>query len=250
MQYRPAIDGLRAVAVLPVIAFHAFPALLPGGFIGVDVFFVISGYLIAGLLLEELQQTSGIDIAKFYERRARRILPALFVVMAITAGAGLLLLLPSALRDLGRQIAYTALFVSNLLGVNQGYFDPANELRPLFHTWSLSVEEQFYIVFPLVLLVVAPRVSRRRLIHLLVIACLALLVAAVVSGSSDRGFYSSVARAWELLAGAVCAAIPGPPSGHGSARWGWRRLSHRSSSSMARRHGHPSMRSCRSRGWR
>lgn len=210
MQHRPAIDGLRAVAVLPVIAFHAFPAWLPGGFIGVDIFFVISGYLIAGLLLDEIDQTSKINLARFYERRARRILPALIVVMAVTAIAGVLLLLPSALRDLGRQVAYSSLFVSNLLGVSQGYFDQANELRPLFHTWSLSVEEQFYVVFPLVLLLVAPRLARRQLLLLLVIACVGLLAASILSGTTDRSFYSSAARGWELLAGAICAAMARP----------------------------------------
>lgn len=211
MQYRPAIDGLRAVAVVPVIVFHANSAWLPGGFAGVDVFFVISGYLIAGLLLDELRQASRIDIVRFYERRARRILPALLVVMAVVALTGLVLLLPSELRELGRQIAYTSLFVSNLFGVAGGYFDTANELRPLFHTWSLSVEEQFYIVFPLAL-VLAHRFAPRRMLTYLTAAAVVFFVLALAIGlgNSDGSYYSSATRAWELLAGAVCAAIPRP----------------------------------------
>ncbi|MCB1407146.1 MAG: acyltransferase, partial [Rhodobacteraceae bacterium] len=140
--YRREIDGLRAVAVLPVMAFHAgFPGFT-GGFIGVDVFFVISGYLITGILLGDLQE-GRYSIARFYERRARRILPALFVVIAASCAAGYALLLPPAFEDFSASVFAVLLFLSNMLFISEvDYFAPAAEETPLLHTWSLAVEEQ------------------------------------------------------------------------------------------------------------
>lgn len=206
MIYRPEIDGLRAVAVLPVIAFHAGVAAIPGGFVGVDVFFVISGYLITTILLREMD-TGTFSLLGFYERRARRILPALFLVMAATTALAVLWMLPGPTERFGRHLSMTALFLSNIfLSETGGYFAPSAELRPLLHTWSLAVEEQFYILFP-ILLGLAWRVGRGA----------GVAVAAGVAGTLSLGFAHSeltqggerffllAARGWELLAGAGAA---------------------------------------------
>jgi hypothetical protein len=151
VQYRPDIDGLRAVAVLAVVAHHAFPDLLPGGFVGVDIFFVISGYLITRDILER-QAAGTFTLADFYRRRVRRIFPALVVVLAATLLAGSLLLFKDEFERLIRHTLASALFAQNfvLLG-ESGYFAPAAQLLPLLHLWSLAVEEQFYLVWPLLL---------------------------------------------------------------------------------------------------
>ena len=147
MHYRPDIDGLRTVAVVPVIVFHAGLGL-SGGFVGVDVFFVISGYLITTLLLGELDE-NRFSLVDFYERRARRILPALFTVMALTTVAALLLMTPTDLVNYAKSAASTTAFLANIWFYTQeGYFTEAAELKPLLHTWSLGVEEQYYVLFP------------------------------------------------------------------------------------------------------
>jgi peptidoglycan/LPS O-acetylase OafA/YrhL len=152
MNYRREIDGLRAVAVLAVILFHAGFEKIPGGFVGVDVFFVISGYLITGIILEELER-GDFSLAKFYDRRARRILPALFVVMTFCIPFAWLCLLPSDRKDFCESLLAVSIFASNILFWREsGYFDTAAELKPLLHTWSLAVEEQYYVIFPLVLM--------------------------------------------------------------------------------------------------
>lgn len=152
MKYRPEIDGLRTVAVMPVIFFHAGLDLFSGGFVGVDVFFVISGYLITSILIDDLQKGT-FSIARFYERRARRILPALFFVMLCCAPFAWAWMLPSQMEDFGRSVIAVVFFASNILfWQNIDYFAPAAEDNPLLHTWSLAVEEQFYIFFPLLLL--------------------------------------------------------------------------------------------------
>lgn len=149
--YRPEIDGLRALAVLPVIFFHAGFLRFSGGYVGVDVFFVISGYLITSILWNDLQSGS-FSLKRFYERRARRILPALFVVAFATLPFAYLWLLPPDFRDYGRSLFSVSTFSSNFLFWRQnGYFDTAAELKPLLHTWSLAVEEQYYLLFPLLL---------------------------------------------------------------------------------------------------
>ena len=154
MQYRPEIDGLRAIAVVPVVLFHAGFAGFSGGYVGVDVFFVISGYLITSILVEDLR-TGRFSIARFYERRARRILPALFFVLICTSIAGWLWMVPAQLEEYSRTLVTVVLFVSNVyIWRGDDYFAPAAELNPLLHTWSLAVEEQFYIIFPILLLAI------------------------------------------------------------------------------------------------
>jgi peptidoglycan/LPS O-acetylase OafA/YrhL len=150
--YRADIDGLRAVAVVLVVAYHAFPHLLSWGFVGVDVFFVISGYLITGIILSGID-SSSFSIRGFYARRARRILPALAVVLVAVLVIGWLQLLPAPFQSLGLHTLAGALFFPNLLLWSEvGYFDVAAETKLLLHLWSLGVEEQFYLCWPLLLL--------------------------------------------------------------------------------------------------
>src|SRR5947209_16661710 len=149
--YRPDIDGLRAVAVLGVVGYHAAPSVVPGGFVGVDVFFVISGFLISTLLFTEAA-AGGIDLAGFYLRRIRRLVPALLVVLAATWFVGWWLLADGEYRELEKHIASASVFTSNFtLWAEAGYFDTASELKPLLHLWSLGIEEQFYLLWPTLL---------------------------------------------------------------------------------------------------
>ncbi len=148
MRYRPEIDGLRAIAVIPVILFHAGFPLFSGGFVGVDIFFVISGYLITTIILADLE-AGQFSLLKFYERRARRILPALFLVMATCLPFAWLWLMPSDAKEFSKSVMAVLVFASNIFFWRQSdYFDAATELKPLLHTWSLGVEEQFYVLFP------------------------------------------------------------------------------------------------------
>ena len=150
-KYRPDIDGLRAVAVLLVVIFHAFPELKGGGFIGVDVFFVISGFLITGIIVNDLER-GRFSFKGFYARRIKRIYPALLVVLLVCFVSGWYLLLPDEFESLGKHIAGGAGFVANLvLWGESGYFDLQTALKPLLHLWSLGVEEQFYFLWPLIL---------------------------------------------------------------------------------------------------
>jgi peptidoglycan/LPS O-acetylase OafA/YrhL len=152
MEYRREIDGLRAIAVSTVILFHAGFETFKGGFVGVDVFFVISGYLITTIILSELDQ-DRFSIISFYERRARRILPALFFVMLTCIPFAWVLLPPSELKSFFKSLVAVPLFVSNIFfWKDVGYFETAAELKPLLHTWSLAVEEQYYVFFPILLL--------------------------------------------------------------------------------------------------
>ena len=152
MQYRREIDGLRALAVIPVILFHAGFEAFSGGFVGVDVFFVLSGYLITTIILSDLE-LGKFSLLNFYERRARRILPALFLVILVSIPFAWAWLLPTDMRDFSQSLVAVATFTSNILFWREsGYFDEAAELKPLLHTWSLSVEEQFYVLYPLFLL--------------------------------------------------------------------------------------------------
>ena len=152
MRYRSEIDGLRAIAVIPVILFHAGFSLFSGGFVGVDVFFVISGYLITSIILKE-KEKGMFSLGNFYERRARRIFPALFLVMFFSIPLAYLWFTPPDLKDFFQSVFATTTFLSNFLFFSEsGYFETATELKPLLHTWSLSVEEQFYVFFPLLIL--------------------------------------------------------------------------------------------------
>jgi peptidoglycan/LPS O-acetylase OafA/YrhL len=205
--HRPEIDGLRAIAILPVVFFHAGFSFFQGGFVGVDVFFVISGYLITSILLRDLS-LGQFSFGKFFERRARRILPALFFVMAVCVPFAHWLLLPQAFEEFAETAAAVALFLSNILFIDRlDYFAPAAELNPLLHTWSLAVEEQFYILFPPVLFL-AWRIGGRRAAFW---ACVALLIGSFVLSEfawrikPAQTFFFFPTRAWELLAGVLCA---------------------------------------------
>lgn len=208
MRYRPEIDGLRAVAVLPVILFHAGIDLFEGGFVGVDVFFVISGYLITTILINDIDR-GRFSLLKFYERRARRILPALFFVIACTIPFAILWMLPTQLRDYSQSLVAVSLFSSNFLfWMESGYFEAGTDLKPLLHTWSLAIEEQFYLVFP-VLMFVLWKLGRSTVIWILA------LIALISLGLAEWGwrnhpaanFYLAPGRAWELLAGSLCAFV-------------------------------------------
>jgi peptidoglycan/LPS O-acetylase OafA/YrhL len=206
--YRADIDGLRAIAVLVVVLYHALPRLLPGGFIGVDVFFVISGYLISGQIVSEIR-TRNFSLAAFYGRRIRRIFPALILVLLATLAYGFVILLPAELASLGGDVASGAGFVSNiLLWQEAGYFDRAAMLKPLLHLWSLGVEEQFYIVWPLALWL-AHRAGVLRA-WLLALFCAASFMASVVLAPAHPtiDFYAPFTRLWELGAGALLAWRP------------------------------------------
>lgn len=206
--YRPEIDGFRSVAVLPVILFHAGFGLFAGGFVGVDIFFVISGYLITGIIHGEIL-SGRFSIIQFYERRARRILPALFLVLAVSVCLASIWMLPLAYEGFSRSLVAVNVFVSNVLfWRDSGYFDLANELKPLLHTWSLSVEEQFYVFFPLILVLM--RKLRTGMLSAVVGGLtLASLLASVWASTRLPGanFYLLPTRAWELGAGALVALV-------------------------------------------
>lgn len=204
--YRPDIDGLRAVAVLSVVIFHAFPDVLPGGFVGVDVFFVISGYLISLILLGRLAATGRPGIADFYRRRIRRIFPSLLLVLSACLLFGWYALFPEEFRQLGKHTAAGAAFIANfaLLG-ESGYFDAAAESKVFLHLWSLGIEEQFYIAWPLLLwLAVRFRVGIAAVIGLLLLASFAWCMV-VREVDAAAAFYGPLSRAWELAAGALLA---------------------------------------------
>lgn len=216
--YRPEIDGLRAVAVLGVLFFHA-GLKCPGGYVGVDVFFVISGYLITSLLLRDLE-TSRFSLIRFWERRCRRIMPALFVMLLVTLLAGGFLLLPQDYLMLGRSAVFQSLFVSNIFfWQDTGYFTAAAAEKPLLHTWSLAVEEQFYLAVPLLLSGVA-RGGRMRVCVILTGMFAASLGWCLWRLEEDQSaaFFLLPSRAWELLAGALLAAIPAKWE-RGQERW-------------------------------
>ncbi|UFM67198.1 acyltransferase (plasmid) [Paracoccus sp. MA] len=204
--YRPDIDGLRAVAVGLVVLFHAGVPGLDGGFVGVDVFFVISGYLITSILLREARDGSY-SLARFYERRIRRIFPALVVVLAATTLAGFQILTPEQLAAYGKSMMATMLFVANFhLGMTSNYFAPDAETQPLLHTWSLAVEEQFYIVFPLALIALLRWYPRGVKPALWLAALLSFAACVVLTGlRPTMAFYLAPTRAWELLAGSLLA---------------------------------------------
>jgi peptidoglycan/LPS O-acetylase OafA/YrhL len=206
MIYRREVDGLRAVAVLPVILFHAGASVLSGGFVGVDVFFVISGYLITSILREDIGQ-GRFSYLDFYERRARRLLPALFAVLLCTFLAACFLLLPQDTQSLAESMVAVSLFGSNILFWRQsGYFDTAAELKPLLHTWSLSVEEQFYLLFPPVLMLLKGRGPASLRLSLIVMGLVSLAVSEwAIQRSASAAYFLLPSRAWELLIGAMVA---------------------------------------------
>jgi peptidoglycan/LPS O-acetylase OafA/YrhL len=210
IDFRPDIEGLRAVAVLSVVTYHLDARWLPGGFIGVDIFFVISGYLITALLLRRMRE-DRYSIVGFYAARVRRIFPALFVVLAATVIAAAFLLPPKDAADYGRTVRSTALFYSNLeLNQQTDYFAGAAELKPLLHTWSLAVEEQYYVVFPLLLSLLSWRFRQGIGTVIIAVGLLSILLSwHWATKYPALGFYSALSRAHELLIGAwVAAAAP------------------------------------------
>lgn len=206
LTYRREIDGLRALAVIPVILFHAGFEIFRGGFVGVDVFFVISGYLITSILLSE-KETGTFSLLKFYERRARRILPALFVVMVTSVFFAWIWLLPRDMKDFAGSLAAVSIFSSNIFFWNaSGYFDTVAELKPLLHTWSLAVEEQYYLLFP-IFLMATWRLGKKSIVSALIVIFLVSLIMAQVNVYKYPAatFYLLPTRAWELLMGALVA---------------------------------------------
>lgn len=204
-RYRPDVDGLRAVAILSVVAFHAFPGLLPGGFVGVDIFFVISGFLISQIILSELAD-SKFSFASFYSRRIRRIFPSLFVTLAMTLLLGWFFLPPELFQSLGKHTVAGSAFSANLLDWNEaGYFDTAAENKPLLHLWSLGIEEQFYIFWPL-LLWGTWRMRSWQLAMFAVLAVASFSANVHLTHADAQGaFYLPHARFWELLVGCLLA---------------------------------------------
>jgi peptidoglycan/LPS O-acetylase OafA/YrhL len=216
-RYRPDIDGLRAVAVTAVVAYHAFPQWAPGGFVGVDVFFVISGFLITRIIASE-RDAGTFRFLDFYQRRARRILPAYFVMTAVVALVALAILLPAELRNFGAVLAASNLFLTNaVLAQTAVYFEPASRDWPLLHLWSLAVEEQFYAVWPLLILslTLAP-LRRLRPALMLGLATSSLVFAEwqIGRGATREAFYYLPGRAWEFLLGGLlgAGALAGPAS--------------------------------------
>src|ERR1700737_1117480 len=204
-RYRPDIDGLRAIAVMLVVNFHAFPEAMPGGFCGGDIFFVISGFLITGILLRELDQ-KRFSLLAFYNRRIRRIFPALIVVLCVTLVLGWLWMLPAAYAQLSSDVFASAAFFANIaLLLQSGYFDIESARKPLLHLWSLGIEEQFYLFWPLILMLAA-----RLRLSILATACVIglasfVLNVAMIGLDPIAPFFLPFPRAWELLAGAVLA---------------------------------------------
>ncbi len=206
MRYRREIDGLRAVAVVPVILFHGGFDLFSGGYVGVDVFFVISGYLITSILISDLE-AGTFSIARFYERRARRILPALFVVMLACLPFAWMWMSPWFLKDFAQSLIAVVFFSSNVLfWLQEGYFAVDSELKPLLHTWSLAVEEQYYLLFPIFLLVMW-RFRRDRVFWSIAAIALASFVASAwgARNAPSTNFYLAPFRAWEPFAGSLAA---------------------------------------------
>jgi len=204
-KYRPDIDGLRAIAVLAVVTFHAFPEFVRGGFIGVDIFFVISGYLISTIIFENLEKGS-FSFSEFYARRIRRIFPSLLVVIIACFVFGWFELLADEFKQLGKHIAAGSGFISNFVFWGEaGYFDNSADTKPLLHLWSLGIEEQFYITWPMFIWL-----SWRYKLNFPLIALTVALVSFVLSVKGVRNdsvatFYSPQTRFWELIIGSLLA---------------------------------------------
>ena len=210
MHYRADIDGLRSLAIVPIVLFHAGFPLFSGGFVGVDIFFVISGYLITSIIAKEIS-CGTFDLWRFYERRIRRIFPALIVMLLVCSVAGWVLLFPLDLQAFGESMVASTAFVANIsFWLQSGYFDTASDLKPLLHTWSLAVEEQFYLFFPLILIGPIRKNRDPRLIVWIVLLFSFVASLIGVSRNPDASFYLIPTRAWELLIGSVLAlnAVP------------------------------------------
>lgn len=208
MKYRTEIDGLRALAVVPVILFHAGFELFSGGYVGVDMFFVISGYLITIILIEDIEE-KRFSILNFYERRARRIFPALFLVMLVCIPFAWMWMLPSQMIDFSQSLVAVSFFAANILFWREnGYFAAAAQEKPLLHTWSLAVEQQYYVLFP-VFLILAWRFGKNRVFWMIIVM---ITVSFLLSewgwrNKATANFYLAPTRAWELLAGSIAAFV-------------------------------------------
>ena len=203
--YRPDIDGLRAVAVLLVVFHHAFPQVLKGGFIGVDVFFVISGFLISTIIFQSLEQ-GAFSFLDFYKRRVKRIFPALSLVLIASFVCGWFVLLPADYKQLGKHMAAGAAFVSNFAFWNEsGYFDSGSKLKPLLHLWSLGIEEQYYIFWPFIVLYAWKRKISLFKVCLVLLALSFAINIFTAKNNAVAAFYSPMSRFWELLIGSVLA---------------------------------------------
>lgn len=210
MKYRKEVDGLRALAVLPVVLFHAGIAGFSGGYVGVDIFFVISGYLITTIIIEERDKDT-FSLLNFYERRARRILPALAFVLVVTSIFAYLLMPGDALKSYSQSLVSVMTFSSNVFFyLTSGYFSAVAEERPLLHTWSLAVEEQYYVFFPLLIGMLWSFGKKKILLIILLIAALSLAFAqyAAIKNYIALNFFLIFSRAWELFLGSAIALIP------------------------------------------
>ncbi|MDK2778508.1 MAG: acyltransferase [Pseudomonadota bacterium] len=206
MKYRAEIDGLRAIAVIPVILFHAGFESFSGGFIGVDIFFVISGYLITSILIEDIK-ANNFSIIRFYEKRARRILPALFFIILLCIPFSWLWMLPNQMKEFGQSLIAVSLFSSNFLFWKQSdYFSAATDEKPLLHTWSLAVEEQYYLFFP-ILLLLAWSLGKKNLLFIIIVLSGSSFLLSEWGWRTDStaNFYLAPTRAWELLIGSIIA---------------------------------------------
>src|SRR2546423_4160536 len=211
--YRPDIDGMRAVAVLSVIGFHAFPSVVRGGFVGVDVFFVISGFLISGIIFSALERNS-FSLIGFCIRRIRRIFPALVFVLLATLFLGWFLLFPDEFKELGKHVVASAAFANNfLLWRESGYFDTVATQKPLLHLWSLGIEEQFYLSYPLLVWWLWRKRFAWQSLAVLCAASL-LLNAWLIAGNPSAAFFSPATREWQLFTGGLLAyAVIKNPAG-------------------------------------
>lgn len=208
MNYRAEIDGLRALAVVPVILFHAGFEPFSGGFVGVDVFFVISGYLITAIIIEDIDK-KRFSVANFYERRARRIVPAMLLVVLMCIPFAWLWMSPSQMTDFSQSLVAVSLFASNFFFWREsGYFDTAAEEKPLLHTWSLAVEEQYYMVFP-IFLIIAWRFGKNKVFWMVVVMAVISLLLSEWGWRKQptANFYLAPTRAWELFSGSIAAFI-------------------------------------------
>lgn len=210
--YRPDIDGLRAVAVVAVLMFHTIPTIVPGGFVGVDIFFVVSGFLITSLIAADMR-AGTFSVLSFYDRRIRRIMPALIAVIAASMVLGYFILWPGDYEDLGESASYAAVGLANIyFRDSTGYFNQGSALQPLLHLWSLGVEEQFYLVWPLLLFAMIRIVGfkPRILSVILVVMVAGAFVAAVLGEQADpkAAFFLTPYRTWELGVGCMLALLP------------------------------------------
>ncbi|EOX3278246.1 acyltransferase family protein [Escherichia coli] len=203
IKYRSDIDGLRAIAVISVLIYHAFPSTLTGGFVGVDIFFVISGYLISGLIIKQINNGS-FSFSDFYARRIKRIFPALVVMLLATAVAGYFIMMPGDFAVLGQHIVASSLSFQNLLLLSEsGYFDSSSELKPLLHIWSLGVEEQFYLIWPIALIAIY-RFSKKPYVWIALVTAVSFVACAFETKTNPSwAFYAPWFRLWELSIGAL-----------------------------------------------